>query len=491
MISFILSLAALVLGYFIHGRFVEKIFGPDDRSTPAVAKADGVDFLVLPSWKVFMIQFLNIAGTGPIFGAIMGAWYGPMAYLWIVLGCIFAGATHDYLCGMLSMRHGGANLPTLIGDYLGKTTKKIMLIFSVFLLMMVGVVFVYSPALLLGDMAGGVMTWVIVIFVYYVLATMLPIDKIIGRFYPIFAFALLFMALALFIVLFIKMPTLPEIWSNLADHNLNTPKELLGADSFIAKNPVFPCLFLTIACGAISGFHATQSPLMARCVQSEKMGRPIFYGSMITEGCVALIWATVSSWFFYHGGWREWLHGFKGFNGYQGAAFYWRNGNAEYGKLSGYPLKLAVGSYQLTFAQAAWKESPRYKVQILNASEKVIAESSTYTAAPNANGSTVANVSSAKTYELPFDITTAGNYIIRFVNMTTGGTFQEFLLLECRINTAEKEKPDGIASLSSDSKSSADIYSITGVKQQSLQPGLNIIRTPEGKARKVLILGGK
>lgn len=305
MISFVLSLAALVLGYFIYGRFVEKVFGPDDRPTPAVAKADGVDFLVLPSWKVFMIQFLNIAGTGPIFGAIMGAWYGPIAYLWIVLGCIFAGATHDYLSGMLSMRHGGANLPTLIGDYLGKTTKNIMLIFSVFLLMMVGVVFVYSPALLLGDMVGSVMTWVIVIFVYYILATMLPIDKIIGRFYPIFAFALLFMALALLIVLFIKMPALPEIWSNLADHNMNTPKELLGADSFIAKNPVFPCLFLTIACGAISGFHATQSPLMARCVKSEKMGRPIFYGSMITEGCVALIWATVSSWFFYHGGWRE------------------------------------------------------------------------------------------------------------------------------------------------------------------------------------------
>ena len=182
---------------------------------------------------------------------------------------------------------------------------------------------------------------------------------------------------------------------------------------------------------------------------------------------------------------------FTGFNGYQGAAFYWRNGNAEYGKLSGHPLKLAAGSYKLTFAQAAWKESPRYKVQILNTNEKAIAESSTYTAAPNANGSTVANVASAKTYELPFDITTAGNYIIRFVNMTTGGTFQEFLLLECRINTVEKEEPDGIASLSSDSKSSAGIYSITGMKQQSLQPGLNIIRTPEGKARKVLILGGK
>ena len=305
MISFVIALIALVCGYFLYGRFVERVFGPDDRPTPAVAKADGVDFMVLPTWKVFMIQFLNIAGTGPIFGAIMGAWYGPMAYLWIVLGCIFAGATHDYLSGMLSIRHGGASLPSLVGDYLGKTTRVIMLVFSVFLLVMVGVVFVYSPALLLGDMAGSVMTWVIAIFVYYVLATMLPIDKIIGRFYPIFAFALLFMALALLVVLFIKMPALPELWSDLQSSNLNQPQSLLGTDNFIAKNPVFPCLFLTIACGAISGFHATQSPLMARCVENEKLGRPIFYGSMITEGCVALIWATVSSYFFYNGGWRE------------------------------------------------------------------------------------------------------------------------------------------------------------------------------------------
>jgi len=290
MISFSLSLVALVLGYLLYGRFVEKMFGPDDRETPAVSKADGVDYIVLPSWKIFMIQFLNIAGTGPIFGAIMGAKFGPSAYLWIVLGCIFAGATHDYLSGMLSMRHGGAGLPELIGNYLGKSAKKVMLVFSVFLLMMVGAVFVYSPAMILGDLCGDDLFWVYfwcgIIFIYYIIATMLPIDKIIGRVYPLFAISMLFMALALMVVLFTKWPVLPEITGGLDSMN---------------GTAIFPALFITIACGAISGFHATQSPLMARCVKSEKMGRPIFYGAMITEGVVALIWAAVSMFFFYGG----------------------------------------------------------------------------------------------------------------------------------------------------------------------------------------------
>jgi carbon starvation protein CstA len=282
MISFTLALVALLIGYLLYGKFVERVFSPDDRPTPAVANADGVDYIVMPTWKVFMIQFLNIAGTGPIFGAIMGAWYGPVAYLWIVFGCIFAGAVHDYLSGMLSVRHNGANLPDLVGAYLGTTTKRVMLVFSVFLLMMVGVV-----------------------FVYYIVATLLPIDKIIGKLYPIFAFAMLFMAVALMVCLYVKMPALPEVWSNLDAHNLNTPPSLLGTKSYIADNPLFPCLFLTIACGAISGFHGTQSPLMARCLSSEKLGRPVFYGAMITEGVVALIWATVSIYFFYYGGWRD------------------------------------------------------------------------------------------------------------------------------------------------------------------------------------------
>ena len=305
MISFTIALLALLAGYLLYSKFIERIFGPDDRPTPAVAHSDGVDFVTLPSWKVFMIQFLNIAGTGPIFGAIMGAWYGPVAYLWIIFGCIFAGAVHDYLSGMLSVRHNGANLPFLVGRYLGGKARAVMLVFSVFLLMMVGVVFVYSPALLLKDFGGTTTLWVIVIFAYYILATMLPIDKIIGKFYPVFAFALLFMAVALMVCLFVKMPELPELWSNLDDCNRNTNTAWLGTTGYMAKNPLFPCLFLTIACGAISGFHATQSPLMARCIKSERMGRPIFYGAMITEGVVALIWATVSMYFFYYGGWRE------------------------------------------------------------------------------------------------------------------------------------------------------------------------------------------
>ena len=291
MITFILSLVALILGYFLYGRFVERVFGPDDRETPAVAKADGVDFMVLPNWKIFMIQFLNIAGTGPIFGAIMGAKFGPSAYLWIVFGCIFAGATHDYLSGMISLRKGGVGLPEIIGDTLGEKTRKLMLVFSVVLLVMVGAVFVYSPAEILDDMAGTTTMWIIIIFAYYFIATMLPVDKVIGRIYPLFAFSLLFMAAALMVVLFAKWPEIPELWDGLGNKALTVDPSW--------SSQLFPCLFITIACGAISGFHATQSPLMGRCMKSERMGRPIFYGAMITEGIVALIWATVASYFFY------------------------------------------------------------------------------------------------------------------------------------------------------------------------------------------------
>ena len=245
-----------------------------------------------------MIQFLNIAGTGPIFGAIMGAKFGPSAYLWIVLGCIFAGAVHDYFSGMLSIRNGGAGLPELIGKYLGQNTKKVMLIFTVFLMLMVGAVFVYSPALILGNMTqdyigNSVYVWCGIIFLYYLIATLMPIDKIIGKIYPIFAFAIIFMAVALGANLFIKWPTLPELYeTGVSTLSFN------GMD-------IFPALFITIACGAISGFHATQSPLMARCIKNEKYGRPVFYGGMITEGIVALIWATISMYFFYGGGAEE------------------------------------------------------------------------------------------------------------------------------------------------------------------------------------------
>ena len=303
MFSFLVSLVALVAGYFIYGRVVEKVFGVDSsRKTPAITKADGVDYIPMPAWKVYMIQFLNIAGTGPIFGAIMGAKFGPSAYLWIVFGCIFAGAVHDYMTGMLSIRNNGAGLPDLVGEYLGRGTKTFILAFSIIVLMLVGTVFVFSPALILGDVAGdgskiAIMAWVGVIFLYYLLATLMPIDKIIGRIYPVFSFALLFMAVALMVCLFVKWPALPEIWDGLG--NLGESKGLLSGQ------PVFPCLFITIACGAVSGFHATQSPLMARCVSDEKLGRPVFYGAMITEGIVALIWATVASCFFYGGGAAE------------------------------------------------------------------------------------------------------------------------------------------------------------------------------------------
>ncbi|MBR5972203.1 MAG: carbon starvation protein A [Paludibacteraceae bacterium] len=311
MVTFLVSLAALVIGYFFYGKFVEKVFAPDaERVTPAISQNDGVDFLPLPTWKIFMIQFLNIAGTGPIFGAILGAKFGPAAYLWIVFGCIFAGAVHDYLSGMLSIRNKGAGLPELIGIYLGDGTKKVMLVFTVFLMVMVGAVFVYSPALILGDMTdkflngsseiaanqesvSTVYYWCAAIFIYYIIATMLPVDKIIGKIYPFFAFAILFMAIALGANLLIKWPSLPELY----DVGISTA-------SFNGKD-IFPALFITIACGAISGFHATQSPLMARCMTNEKHGRAIFYGSMITEGIVALIWATISMYFFYGGGASE------------------------------------------------------------------------------------------------------------------------------------------------------------------------------------------
>lgn len=298
MITFIIALVCLVLGYFVYGTFVEKVFGIDaNRKTPCYTLNDGADFLPMPTWKVFMIQFLNIAGTGPIFGAIMGAKFGPAAYLWIVLGCIFAGATHDYLSGMLSIRNGGANLPELIGKYLGSVSKRVMLVFSVFLLLMVGAVFVYSPASLMQKLCmdsipsveflSSSTFWIILIFVYYIIATMMPIDKIIGKIYPLFAFSLLFMAVALMVMLFVKQPQIPELWEGVGEASLSTKS-------------IFPCLFITIACGAISGFHATQSPLMARCIKNEKLARPVFYGSMITEGLVALIWATVAMYFFYN-----------------------------------------------------------------------------------------------------------------------------------------------------------------------------------------------
>ncbi len=296
MITFTCCLIALIVGYFTYGKFIERIFGMDPkRQTPAYTMQDGVDYIPMPAWKVFMIQFLNIAGLGPIFGAILGAKFGTTSFLWIVLGSIFAGAVHDYVSGMLSLRHGGESLPELVGRYLGNNFKQFMRGFTVILMILVGSVFVAGPAGLLAKLTPEALDttfWIIVVFVYYVLATMLPIDKIIGKIYPLFAFALLFMAVGILVMLYVHHPALPELTGGLT----NTHPDGL---------PIFPIMFVSIACGAISGFHATQSPLMARCLKSETYGRPVFYGSMITEGIVALIWAAAATYFFHANGMGE------------------------------------------------------------------------------------------------------------------------------------------------------------------------------------------
>ncbi len=297
MSSFYVAFVALILGYFFYGKFVENVFGPDPkRVTPAIEKQDGVDFMPLPTWRIFMIQFLNIAGLGPIFGAIMGAKFGAASYLWIVFGCIFAGAVHDYLAGMMSLREGGESLPDIIGRHLGMNAKKIMRVFTVILMILVGAVFVSGPSAILGKLTPLDPTiWFGVIFIYYILATLLPIDKVIGKVYPLFAIALIFMAVGVLVMLVKTNPALPEIWDGLE----NTHPA--GEDAM----PLFPMMFVSIACGAISGFHATQSPLMARCMTNEKHGRPIFYGAMITEGIVALIWAAAANYFFNEHGMEE------------------------------------------------------------------------------------------------------------------------------------------------------------------------------------------
>jgi carbon starvation protein CstA len=287
---FIIATLALIAGYCFYGRFVERVFGPDpNRPTPALSKADGVDFVSMPKWKLWLIQLLNIAGVGPVFGPILGALYGPSALLWIVFGSIFAGAVHDYFSGMLSLRYSGANVPDIVGNNLGYVAKCVMRIFAIVLLVLVGVVFAMAPAGLLAKLTPdslGYGFWIAVIFAYYFVATLVPIDKLIGRIYPIFGGLLLIMAAGITISLFVEMPDQFYSW---ADWTKNQhPKDL----------PLWPLMFITIACGALSGFHATQSPLMARCVSNEKEGRFVFYGAMICEGFIGLVWATVGMTFY-------------------------------------------------------------------------------------------------------------------------------------------------------------------------------------------------
>ncbi len=270
----------LIVGWLVYGRVTEKVFAPDDRQTPAVAINDGVDCIPIKTPKAFLVQLLNIAGTGPIFGALMGAQFGPCVFLWIVFGSVFGGAVHDYMTGMISCRHGGQSIAELSGIYLGKAGKWIMRVFSLVILILVGTVFITSPAALLAKLTPASLNtnfWIVAIIVYYVLATLLPIDKIIGKLYPVFGAVLLIMAAGILgTLIFSGKYTVPEIeFRNLHPDN----------------QPVWPYMFVTVACGAISGFHATQSPMISKCIKTEKDGRKVFYGAMITEAVIALIWA--------------------------------------------------------------------------------------------------------------------------------------------------------------------------------------------------------
>ena len=288
MISFFICLALLIGGYFVYGKIVENTFAPDDRETPAVRINDGVDYVVMPKWKLFLVQLLNIAGLGPIFGAMQGALWGPVVFLWITFGTIFAGGVHDYFSGMLSERNDGASISEVCGIYLGGVMKNVMRVFSVVLLVMVGTVFAVGPAglivtLLKNGGVTGMLTssemWLWIILAYYFIATFISIDKIIGRIYPLFGICLIIMAVGVIFGIFIHPEfTIPEIWSHF--YNMH-PK----------GTPVWSFMFITVACGAISGFHSTQSPLMARCMKSEKQGHFVFYGAMVAEGVIALIWA--------------------------------------------------------------------------------------------------------------------------------------------------------------------------------------------------------
>ena len=348
MITFIISISALILGYVFYSRIVERVEGIDTgRETPAFRLKDGVDFVPMPWWRVFLIQFLNIAGLGPIFGAVAGAMWGPVAFLWIVLGSVFAGAVHDYFSGMLSIRHNGLSITEIVGIYLGNGIKQFMRGFTVILMVLVGAVFIMGPAKILNGLTADYLTmtfWVAVVFIYYLLATLLPIDKIIGKLYPLFGLALLFMALGLIIALFVKGYHIPELSaSNIRNFHIDPE-----------KFPVFPMMFITIACGAISGFHSTQSPMMARCITNEKLGRRVFYGAMISEGVVAMIWAAIGMSFY--GGVRE-LN--EVMTAHQGNAAYLVNeiSNSLLGKVGGALALIGVVAAPITSGDTAFRSA--------------------------------------------------------------------------------------------------------------------------------------
>lgn len=279
MISFFVCLAILIVGFFIYSKVTEKVFGPDDRKTPALTMTDGTDYVPMGTARIFLIQLLNIAGLGPIFGALAGACWGPSVFLWITFGTLLGGGVHDYMVGMMSMRHKGASVSELTGTYLGTAMKQVMRVFSVVLLVLVGVTFSTGPANLLAMLTPNVLDakfWLAVVLIYYFIATFVPIDKVIGKVYPIFGICLIVMALGVGGAILIGGYHIPEITLQ----NLHP-----------SATPIWPTMFISVACGAISGFHATQSPLMARCLQNENDGRKVFYGAMVAEGIIALIWA--------------------------------------------------------------------------------------------------------------------------------------------------------------------------------------------------------
>ncbi|MDR3194533.1 MAG: carbon starvation protein A [Tannerella sp.] len=361
MITFFIAIGLLIGGYLLYGLLVERIFGVEkDRPTPAYTLADGVDYVPMSWWRVFLIQFLNIAGLGPIFGAVMGAMYGPAAFLWIVFGSIFGGAVHDYFSGMMSLRNNGMSLPELGGKYMGGAFRQFMRGFTVVLMVLVGAVFIAGPARLLANQTPAWMDytwWVAVIFVYYVLATLLPVDKLIGKIYPLFGAALLFMAAGVGVAMIGHHAPVPEAtWDQL--YNMHP-----DADSY----PLFPMLFISIACGAISGFHATQSPLMARCMKNEKQGRRVFYGAMITEAVVALIWAAAAMSFF---GSTGGLHAFLEANGNNAAVVVQKITDSWLGRIGGLLAIIGVIAAPITSGDTAFRSARLIVADFLHFGQK-------------------------------------------------------------------------------------------------------------------------
>ena len=355
MISLLISLVVLVVGFAVYGRVVEKVFAPDDRQTPAIAINDGVDFVPMKPWKAFLVQLLNIAGTGPIFGALMGACFGPVVFLWIVFGSILGGAVHDYMCGMISSRHKGASIAELSGVYLGDAAKWIMRIFSIVLLTLTGTVFVNSPAALIARLTPAFMNekfWIVVILLYYVLATLLPIDKLIGRLYPVFGIILIVMAVSVLGGTIFGGYHIPE----LTLQNLHP-----------AGLPVWPFMFITVACGAISGFHATQSPMIAKCITSEKQGRAVFYGAMISESVIALIWAAAGVAFY---GATEALNGAISTLGQSGTVY--EIANTMLGTVGGMLAVVGVVVCPITSGDTAFRSARLILAEITHLDQKKI-----------------------------------------------------------------------------------------------------------------------